>query len=107
MRTFERTVYRRLRAVLLTARAHAIEDTDRGSAKTFALEAQKLDPTLVPAAALAGRLLAEGGQLRKANRVIDSAWRANPHPELAQAYAELRSGEFRARPAEADRSAGG
>ena len=93
MRTFERTVYRRLRAVLLTARAHAIEDTDRGSAKTFALEAQKLDPTLVPAAALAGRLLAEGGQLRKANRVIDSAWRANPHPELAQAYAELRSGE--------------
>ncbi len=93
MRTFERTVYRRLRAVLLTARAHAIEDTDRGSAKTFALEAQKLDPTLVPAAALAGRLLAEGGQLCKANRVIDSAWRANPHPELAQAYAELRSGE--------------
>jgi len=47
----------------------------------------------VPAAALAGRLLAEGGQLRKAVRVIDRAWRANPHPELAQAYAELRSGE--------------
>jgi HemY protein len=31
--------------------------------------------------------------LRKANRIIDVAWRANPHPELAQAYAELRSGE--------------
>ena len=29
--------------------------------------------------------------MRKANRIIDSAWRANPHPELAQAYAELRS----------------
>jgi HemY protein len=37
--------------------------------------------------------LAEGGHFRKANRIIDSAWRANPHPELAQAYAELRSGE--------------
>ena len=85
--------YRRQRAVLLTARALAVEDTDRDSAKTFALEADKLAPTLVPAAALAGRLLAEGGQLRKANRIIDSAWRANPHPELAQAYAELRSGE--------------
>ena len=83
MRTLERKIYRRLRAVLLTARAHAIEDSDRGSAKAFALEAQKLDPTLVPAAALAGRLLAEGGQLRKASRIIDSAWRASPHPELA------------------------
>ena len=60
----------------------------------------------MPAAALAGRLLAEGGELRKANRIIDSAWRANPHPELAQSYAELRSGECRARPAQADRSAG-
>ena len=39
------------------------------------------------------RLLAEGGQLRKAPRIIDKAWRANPHPELAQAYSELRSGE--------------
>ena len=93
MHTLERAIYRRLRAVLLIARAHALEDTDRGSAKLFALEAQKLAPTLVPAAALAGRLLAEGGQLRKAQRVIDKAWRANPHPELAQAYAELRSGD--------------
>ena len=79
--------------MLLTARALAIEDTDRDSAKAFALEAQKLAPTLVPAAALAGRLLAEGGELRKASRVIDKAWRANPHPELAQAFAELRSGD--------------
>jgi HemY protein len=85
--------YRRQRAVLLTARALAIEETDRDNAKAFALEANKLAPTLVPAAALAARLLAEGGSLRKANRVIDSAWRANPHPELALAFAELRSGE--------------
>jgi len=93
LHSMERTVYRRLRAVLLTARAHALEDTDRGSAKDFAMEARKLAPTLVPAATLAGRLLAEGGQIRKAMRVIDRTWRANPHPELAQAYAELRSGE--------------
>ncbi len=93
VRTLEKSTYRRLRAVLLTARAHALEHTDRGSAKSFALEANRIAPTFVPAAALAGRLLAEGGQLRKASRVIDSAWRANPHPELAQAYAELRSGE--------------
>ena len=92
-RMLDKATYRRQRAVLLTARALAVEDSDRDAAKEFALEANKLAPDLVPAAALAGRLLAEGGHLRKANRVIDSAWRANPHPELAQAYAELRSGE--------------
>jgi HemY protein len=92
-RMLDKASYRRQRAVLLTARALALEDTDRGAAKEFVLEANKLAPDLVPAAALAGRLLAEGGQIRKANRVIDSAWRANPHPDLAQAYAELRSGE--------------
>jgi HemY protein len=90
---FDKARYRRQRAVLLTGRALALEERDRGAAKQFAIEANKLAPDLVPAAALAGRLLAEGGQYRKASRVIDSAWRANPHPELAQAYAELRSGE--------------
>jgi HemY protein len=85
--------YRRQRAVLLTARAHAVEETDRDSARNFALEANKLAPTLVPAAALAARLLAEGGQLRKASGILDKAWAANPHPELAQAYSELRSGD--------------
>ena len=92
-RMLDKATYRRQRAVLLTARALAVEDTDRDAAKEFALEADKLAPDLVPAAALAGRLLAEGGHLRKASRIIDAAWRANPHPELAQAYAELRSGE--------------
>jgi HemY protein len=90
-RMLDKATYRRQRAVLLTALA--VEDSDRDAAKEFAIEANKLAPDLVPAAALAGRLLAEGGHLRKANRIIDSAWRANPHPELAQAYAELRSGE--------------
>jgi HemY protein len=92
-RTLAKDIYRRQRAVLLAARAHTIENTDRASAKTYALEANKLAPGFVPAAALAGRLLAEGGDFRKAHRVIDKAWRANPHPELAQAYAEMRSGE--------------
>ena len=78
---------------MLTARALAAEDADRDNAKAFALEAAKLAPTLVPAAALAGRMLAEGGELRKAARIVDKAWRANPHPDLAQAYADLRFGD--------------
>jgi HemY protein len=91
--THDKASYRRQRAVLLTAHALALEDTDRDSAKAFALEAQKLEPTLIPAAALAGRLLAEGGQIRKASRILDKAWRANPHPHLAEAYARLRYGD--------------
>jgi HemY protein len=89
----DKSSYRRQRAVLLTARALATENSDRESAKAAALEATKLAPTLVPAAALAAHLLAEGGYLRKANRIIDTAWRANPHPELAQSFAELRASE--------------
>ena len=89
----DKASYRRQRAVLLTARALATEETDRDAAKNDALEAVKLAPTLVPAVALAARLLAQGGYLRKANRIIDTAWRANPHPELAQSFAELRVSE--------------
>jgi len=89
----DRAGYRRQRAVLLTARAIAVEDGDRDNAKAFAVEAAKLEPGLVPAAALAGRLLAESGEVRKASRIVNKAWRLNPHPELAETYAGLRSGD--------------
>ena len=89
----DRTTYRRQRAVLLTAQALAAEDTDRDRAKTLVLEAVKLAPSLVPAAALAGRILAEAGEARKAGRILEAAWRDNPHPDLADAYAHLRPGD--------------
>jgi HemY protein len=85
--------YRRQRAVMLTARALAALDTDRDTAKASVLEAAKLAPTLVPAAALAGRMLAEGGELRKATRILEKAWRANPHPDLAAVFSDLRFGD--------------
>ena len=53
----------------------------------------KLAPGLVPAAALAGRLLAEAGEMRKASRILEAAWRANPHPDLAETYAHVRPGD--------------
>ena len=57
---------RRRRAVLLTARAITIEDQQRDVARSLAIEATRLAPDLVPAAELAGRLLAEAGERRKA-----------------------------------------
>jgi HemY protein len=85
--------YRRQRAVMLTARALANEETDRDQAKALAVEAAKLEPTFVPAAALAGRMLAEGGELRKASRILQKAWQAHPHPDLAQVFSDLRFGD--------------
>ncbi len=89
----DKPAYQRQRAVLLTARALAAEPTDRASARALALGAVKLAPTLVPAAALAGRLLGEAGELRAAARIIETAWKANAHPDLADTYAHLRPGD--------------
>ena len=87
----DRASYQRQRAVLLTARA--LVATDHVSARALALEAVRFAPTLVPAAALAGRLLGEAGDLRRAARIVETAWKANPHPDLADTYAHLRPGD--------------
>jgi HemY protein len=90
----DKGTYRRQRAVLFTAQAQALADSgDRARAIALARGAAKLAPDLVPAAALAGRLLGEAGERRRAARTIERAWRANPHPDLAAAYAALRPGD--------------
>ncbi len=89
----DKPTYQRQRAVLLTARALANEEMERDRAKADVLDAVKLAPTLVPAAVLAAKLLGEAGELRKAGRIIEAAWRANPHPDLAEGYAHLRPGD--------------
>jgi HemY protein len=91
--SLDKADYRRQRAVLLTARAIALEASDRDAARAMALEANKLAPDLVPAAVLAGRLLAEAGSVRKAGKILDAAWLAGPHPDIAATYANLRFGD--------------
>ncbi|MEJ2433973.1 MAG: heme biosynthesis HemY N-terminal domain-containing protein, partial [Pseudolabrys sp.] len=85
--------YRRKRAVLLTARAQALDELDRDASRAAVMEAVKLAPDLVPAAALAGRRLAESNEQRKAARILEAAWAINPHPDIAEAYANLRFGD--------------
>jgi len=85
--------YRRQRAVLLMARALAVEETEPDRARALALEAVKLVPDLVPAADMAARLLGERGDYKKAVRAIEAAWKVNPHPDLADTFAHLRVGE--------------
>ena len=83
----------RRRAVLLTARAQAAEDADPIRAMQLALEAHNLAPDLVPASAIAGRVLAARGNTARAAKVLERTWRRSPHPELAIAYAHARIGD--------------
>lgn len=86
----DRKAFQRQRAVLMTAQALALQDTDRDRSRALALESAKLAPDLVPAVSLAARFLAESQETRKGARMIEKAWRDNPHPDLAEAYAGLR-----------------
>lgn len=81
---------KRMKAVLLAAKALAAETRDPKAALDWALEAHKLDPALVPAAAVAVRLYAAQNALRRAWRVAGKSWNAAPHPDLAEAYAYAR-----------------
>ncbi|MDA7949534.1 MAG: heme biosynthesis protein HemY [Hyphomicrobiaceae bacterium] len=83
----------RRRAVLLTAQAMDSEETDLNRARQLALEAHKLAPDLVPAAEIAGRVMASQGDATRAARVIAKTWELNPHPDLAMAYAHTRPGD--------------
>jgi len=89
----DKKAFRRQRAVLLTARATDLEESDESLARDSALEANKLAPTLVPAAVLAAKYLAEAHQVRRAMKVIEAAWQAQPHPDLASTYANLKPGD--------------
>ena len=87
-----KAVAARRRAVLLTAEALSLEETNPARARELSVEAAKLAPDLVPAAALAGRLLGAAGSLRKAARIVEKAWAVTPHPQLAEVYAHLVPG---------------
>lgn len=91
--TIDRKVADRRRAVILTGKAQALEDDRSEDALAYALEAHRLAPDLVPAAAIAGRILASKGQTPQAAKVLQRTWKASPHPEIAQAYAFARVGD--------------
>lgn len=93
LRLIDRAEARRQRAVLLTADAIDRAEKDPDAALTAVREAVKLAPDLVPAAVLAGRLLARAGKYRKAAKTLEAAWVRLPHPDIAAAYVEIRSGD--------------
>jgi HemY protein len=89
----DKAAYRRQRGVLLTARALELQNVDRDMSRESAMEAVKLAPTLVPAAVLASKYQSEAHQVRRSMRIVETAWMAQPHPDLADAYAHVRLGD--------------
>lgn len=83
----------RRRALLLTQIAIEIEDTQQGKALAYAQEALGLMPSLTPAAAVAGRILASQGSSSRAAKILTDAWRTLQHPEIALIYAHARTGD--------------
>lgn len=87
----------RARAALLTARAAQLEDTRDPKGLSQALdcaqEAAKLQPAFTPAAVTAARLLAADGKTGRAVAILESAWKAAPHPALWMAFRDLKTDE--------------
>jgi HemY protein len=93
LRLADKADAKRQRAVLLAAEALEARGGEPEKALAAALEAVKLAPGLTPAAALAGRMLAERGDIRKAVKLLEAAWKEVSHPDLAAAYLDVRPGD--------------
>lgn len=85
-----RDVHKRRDAVLALGEAKDIVDENKSvQARERAIEANRLSPDLIPAAVMAARGYIENNQNRYATRTLKKAWNAQPHPDLAAAFADI------------------
>lgn len=89
-----RDVHKRRDAVLALSEAKDIlAEGSSIEAREGAIEANRLSPDLIPAAIMAAGSYVEQGKNRYATRVLKKAWDAQPHPELAAAFAKIEPEE--------------
>ncbi|MBI1417245.1 MAG: tetratricopeptide repeat protein [Limimaricola sp.] len=89
-----RDVHRRRDAVLALSEAQdVLADGASIEQREQAIEANKLSPDLIPAATMAARSYIADGNTRFAQRILAKAWTAQPHPDLAAAFAEIAPDE--------------
>lgn len=78
------------RAKLLMEKCRAAQDSfDRGTALTLAMEASKSDPDNVSALTTSARLLAKEDKLRKAEKILEDAWKRKPEAAIANTYRDI------------------
>jgi HemY protein len=84
-------VAKRKRAVLYTEQAMGAQRKNEAEeAEIWGKKAADLSPGLVPASVLSARHAIRQGNLWKAAEVVEKAWTAQPHPDLADVYAKAR-----------------
>jgi len=89
-----RDVHSRRDAVLALAHARdAMAEGKVADATRDANTANHLSPDLVPAAVMAARLAISEGKAKVAAKIVRKAWDADPHPDLAAAFAEIAPNE--------------
>lgn len=85
-----RDVHKRRDAVLALSEARDIlNEGNTIEAREAAIEANRLSPDLIPAAIMAARGYISEGNARYATRVLTKTWNAQPHPDIAAAFAEI------------------
>ena len=85
-----RDVHKRRDAVLALSQAKDVLDEGKDiKAREAAIEANRLSPDLIPAAVMAARSFIAQGKGKNATRLLTKAWAAQPHPDLAAAFAEI------------------
>lgn len=89
-----REVHKRRDAVLALSEAKGVmKEGNPIEARVAAIEANRLSPDLVPAAVMAARGYIADGKPKYASRVLVKAWSAQPHPDLAAAFADIAPDE--------------
>lgn len=89
-----RDLHKRRDAVLALAHARdAMAEGKIEEATRSANEANRLAPTLIPAAVMAARLAIAEKKPQVATKILKNAWKTEPHPDLAAAFAEIVPGE--------------
>ncbi|QBF29636.1 heme biosynthesis protein HemY [Thalassococcus sp. S3] len=89
-----RDVHKRRDAVLALSEARDVLDDEKPiAAREAAIEANRLSPDLIPAAVMAAKSHIKQGKPKYAVRILKKAWEAQPHPDLAAAFAEIEPNE--------------
>jgi len=89
-----RDLHKRRDAILALSEAKKVFDEDQTiEARETAIAANKQSPDLIPAAVMAAQGYIEKGQKKYATRVLKKAWEAQPHPDLAAAFAAIEPDE--------------
>lgn len=89
-----RDVHKRRDAVLALQEAKEVfADGTTIEAREAAIAANRLSPDLIPAAILAARSYIGESRPKYAVRVLKKAWEAQPHPDIAAAFAAIEPSE--------------